>query len=154
MQTVAEIMDPNPVTVTPDASLEEVYRKLQEHEVNGLPVVNEGGRCVGMITEADLVIGDEEGDLHVPHYIELFGGLIPLELNGQKHFEERLRKATAARAQELMTEDPVTIGPEATAKEAAHVISAKHHNRLPVIDHGRLVGLVTRVDVLESLARE
>ena len=154
MQTVAEIMDPNPVTVTPDASLEEVYRKLQEHKVNGLPVVNEGGRCVGMITEADLVIGDEEGDLHVPHYIELFGGLIPLELNGQKHFEERLRKATAARAQELMTEDPVTIGPEATAKEAAHVISAKHHNRLPVIDHGRLVGLVTRVDVLESLARE
>ncbi len=154
MQTVAEIMDANPVTVTPEATLEEVYRKLQEHEVNGLPVVNEGGRCVGMITEADLVIGDEEGDLHVPHYIELFGGLIPLELNGQKHFEERLRKATAARAQELMTEDPVTIGPDATAKQAAHVIAAKHHNRLPVIEHGRLIGLVTRVDVLASLARD
>ncbi len=154
MQTVAEIMDTDPVTVGPDATLEEVYAKLQEHEVNGLPVVNEGGRCVGIITEADLVIGDEEGDLHVPHYIELFGGLIPLELNGQKHFEERLRKATAARAGELMTQDPVTIAPEATAKEAAHVISAKHHNRLPVVQHGRLIGLVTRIDVLESLSRD
>lgn len=154
MQTVAEIMDADPVTVGLDATLEEVYRTLQREEVNGLPVVNEGGRCVGIITEADLVIGDEEGDLKVPHYIELFGGLIPLELNGQKHFEERLRKATAARAEELMTEDPVTIGPQATAKEAAHVIAGKHHNRLPVVEHGRLVGMVTRVDVLESLARE
>ncbi len=149
MQTVAEIMDAAPVTVGLDATLEEVVRKLQEHEVNGLPVVNAGGRCVGMITEADLVIGDEEGDLHVPHYIELFGGLIFLE--GMRHFEERLKKATAARAEDLMTEDPVTIGPEATAKEAAHVISAKHHNRLPVVEHGRLVGVVTRVDVLGGL---
>lgn len=154
MQTVAEIMDADPVTVGPDATLEEVYAKLREQDVNGLPVVNAGGRCVGIITEADLVIADEEGDLHVPHYIELFGGLIPLELNGQKHFEERLRKATAARAQELMSEDPVTIGPGATAKEAAHVISAKHHNRLPVVEHGRLVGMVTRVDVLAALARD
>lgn len=152
MQTVAEIMDADPVTVGLDATLEEVVRKLQEHEVNGLPVVNAGGRCVGMITEADLVIGDEEGDLHVPHYIELFGGLIFLE--GMKHFEERLKKATAARAEDLMTEDPVTIEPEATAKEAAHLISAKHYNRLPVVEHGRLVGLVTRVDVLQSLAHD
>ncbi len=152
MQTVAEIMDASPVTVGPNATLEEVVRTLQANEVNGLPVVNDGGRCVGMITEADLIIGDEEGDLHVPHYIELFGGLIFLE--GMRHFEARLKKATAARAQDLMTDDPVTIGPEATAKEAAHVISAKHHNRLPVVEHGRLVGLVTRVDVLESLARD
>ena len=114
MQIVAEIMDADPVTVGVDATLEEVVRKLQEHDVNGLPVVNAGGRCVGMITEADLVIGDEEGDLHGPHYIEFFGGLIFLE--GMRHFEERLKKATAARAQDLMTEDPVTIGPEATAK--------------------------------------
>ena len=153
MQTVAEIMDPDPVTVGPDASLEEVYATLRREEVNGLPVVNEGGRCLGIITEADLVIGGEEGDLHVPHYIELFGGLIPLELDGMKHFRERLMKATAATAKQLMTEDPVTIGPAATAKEAAHIISGKHHNRLPVVEHGRLVGLVTRVDVLESLAR-
>ncbi len=154
MQTVAEIMDANPVTVGPEASLEEVYRTLQAEEVNGLPVVNDGGRCVGIITEADLVIAGEEGDLHVPHYIELFGGLIPLEFHGMEHFRERLKKATAAKAADLMTEDPVTIGPEATAKEAAHVISAKHHNRLPVVEHGRLVGLVTRVDVLASLARD
>ncbi len=47
---------------------------MREHELPGLPVVNDGGRCVGIVTEADLVIADEEGDLHLPHYIELFGG--------------------------------------------------------------------------------
>jgi CBS domain-containing protein len=151
MQTVAEIMDVAPVTVGPDASVEEVVKVLKTNEVNGVPVVNEGGRCVGIITEADLVIGDEEGDLHIPHYIELFGGLIFLE--GMRQFEAKLRKATAAKAQDLMTADPVTIETTATIKEAAHVISARHHNRLPVVQHGRLVGLVTRVDVLDALAR-
>lgn len=152
MQTVAEIMDASPATVGPDATLEEVVRRLREHEVNGLPVVNDGGRCVGIITENDLVIGDEQGDLHVPHYIELFGGLIFLE--GMRNFEARLRKATAAKAEDLMTADPVTISPDATIKEAAKLIAAKHHNRLPVVEHGRLVGLVTRVDVLEALTND
>ncbi|MBA2347168.1 MAG: CBS domain-containing protein [Solirubrobacterales bacterium] len=151
MQTVADIMDVAPVTVAPETSLEAVVSVLKENEVNGVPVVNEGGRCVGIITEADLVIGDEDGDLHIPHYIELFGGLIFLE--GMRQFEAKLRKATAATAEDLMTADPVTIEDTATVKEAAHVISAKHHNRLPVVQHGRLVGLVTRIDVLDALAR-
>lgn len=151
MQTVRDIMDVAPVTVAPETSLEEVVSVLKANEVNGVPVVNEGGRCVGIITEADLIIGDEEGDLHIPHYIELFGGLIFLE--GMRQFEAKLRKATAATAEDLMTADPVTVEDTASVKEAAHVISAKHHNRLPVVQHGRLVGLVTRIDVLDALAR-
>jgi CBS domain-containing protein len=53
-----------------------------------------------------------------------------------------------------MTEDPVTIEPDATVQEAARKISRSKHNRLPVVEHGRLVGVVTRVDVLEALTRE
>ena len=114
-----------------------------------MPVVNAGGRCVGIITEADLVMAGEDDDLHLPHYFELFGGLVFLESLG--HFEERLRKATAALASDLMTEDPVTIEPSASVHEAARLISRSKHNRLPVVEHGRLVGVVTRVDVLEAL---
>lgn len=149
---VRDIMDPEPATVAPTASLEEVVVELRRHEATGLPVVNDGGRCVGMITEADLVIADEEGDLHVPHYIELFGGLIFLE--SMKHFEERIKKATAATAKDVMTEDPTTIDVDATVREAARVIAKSHRNRLPVVEHGRLVGLVTRVDVLEALTHD
>ena len=149
-QSVREIMDPDPVTVTPDTDVEQVVRLLRRHELPGLPVVNEGGRCVGIITEADLVLADEEGDLHLPHYIELFGGLVPLE--PLRRFEERLRKAFAATAADMMTRDPATVEADAPVQEAARVIAESGHNRLPVVEHGRLVGVVTRVDVLEALA--
>jgi CBS domain-containing protein len=149
---VRDIMDPDPVTVREDTGVEEVIRLLREHELPGVPVVNEGGRCVGIITEADLVIGDEEGDLHLPHYIDLFGGLIPLE--PLRRFEERLNKAFASNAADMMTEGPTTIEPDATIHQAARLISESGHNRLPVVEHGRLVGVVTRVDVLGALTRE
>ena len=107
--TVADIMDPNPVTVYPEDTVEAVLRSLRENELPGVPVVNSGGRCVGIITEADLVLAGENEDLHLPHYFELFGGFVFLE--PLSHFEDRLRKATAALARDLMTEDPVTIEP-------------------------------------------
>jgi len=150
--TVAAIMDTDTPTVTPEDTVEHVLRVMNETELTGVPVVTPGGRCVGIITESDLVMTGEDADLHLPHYFELFGGFVFLESLG--HFEERLRKATAALARDLMTEDPVTIEPSATVQEAARLISRSKHNRLPVVEHGRLVGVVTRVDVLEALTRE
>jgi CBS domain-containing protein len=149
---VREIMDPEPVTVTPDDDVEHVLRLLRGHRLDGVPVVNEGGRCVGIVTEADLVLTDEQGDLHLPHYIELFGGVIYLE--PLRRFEERLRKAVASKVVDMMTADPVTVEADASVEEAARLIATRKHNRLPVVEHGRLVGVVTRVDVLEALHGE
>ena len=150
--TVADIMDTDSPTVTPEDTVEHVLRVMNDSELTGIPVVTAGGRCVGIITEADLIMTGEDADLHLPHYFELFGGFVFLESLG--HFEERLRKATAALARDLMTEDPVTIEPHVSVQEAARRISRSKHNRLPVVEHGRLVGVVTRVDVLEALVRE
>jgi CBS domain-containing protein len=152
MTSVADIMDPSPVTVRAEDDVHTVVALLKKHDVSGLPVVNDAGRCVGIVTEADLVIPDEQGDLHIPHYLELFGGIVFLE--PLRRFEDRLRKAFASKAGDLMTADVVTIGPGASVKEAGRVISERHHDRLPVVEHGRLVGLVTRVDVLDALSRE
>jgi CBS domain-containing protein len=148
--TVADIMERDAPSVTLEANVEEVLARFKEQDVSALPVINDGGRCVGVVTEQDLVIADEEGDLHIPHYIELFGGLVffPPEL---RVFERRLKKATAARVQDLMTEPPVTVEPTTTVHEAAHVIVERGHSRLPVVEHGRYVGLVTRADVLAAL---
>ena len=151
-QTVADIMDDDPVTVGPDDDVETVVHVLREHELPGVPVVNEGGRCVGIVTEADLVIGDEQGDLHIPHYIELFGGVVFLE--PLRRFEERLKKAVGSSVRDIMTADPITIDVGASVHEAGRIIVSRGHNRLPVVEHGRLVGVVTRVDVLDALTRE
>src|SRR3954453_21287042 len=123
--TIADIMDADAPTVTTEAPVEEVVRVFKESAIGGIAVVSEGGRCVGFITEDDLIIPDDEGDLHIPHYIELFGGLIFLE--STKHYEERIKKAAAYRASDLMTSDPATIEATATPHEAAKVMSAKHH---------------------------
>jgi CBS-domain-containing membrane protein len=150
--TVRDIMETDVPLVTVVDPVEQVIRVLREHELPGVPVVNEGGRCVGIITEADLVIAGEDDELHLPHYVQLFGGVVFLE--SISHFEERLRKAFASTAEDMMTPDPVTIEPSASVREAARLIARKKHNRLPVVEHGRLVGVVTRVDVLDALTSD
>ena len=150
--TVADIMETDVPAVYATDTVERVLEVLKEHELPGIPVINEGGRCVGIITEEDLVLSGEDADLHLPHYFQLFGGFVFLESLG--HFEERLRKAVASTAADLMTEHPVTIEPSSSVEEAARLIARKKHNRLPVVEHGRLVGVVTRLDVLEALTKE
>jgi CBS domain-containing protein len=151
MSEVRDIMDSSPATVHPDTPVEEVVALLRQHEVPGVPVVDADGRCVGIVSEADLVLPDDQGDLHIPHYINLFGGTVFLEPLGR--FEQRLRKAFASTAADMMTRDPDSVPPDTTVKEAARLIHESGHNRLPVVDEdGRLVGVVTRLDVLGALA--
>jgi CBS domain-containing protein len=151
MAVVRDIMDASPATVTRDTPVEELVAVLRERSIPGIPVVDGAGRCVGMVTEADLVLPDDQGDLHLPHYINLFGGTVFLESLGR--YEQRLRKAFASTAEDMMTRNPDTVGPDADAKDAARLIHDTGHNRLPVVDDdGRLVGVVTRLDVLGALA--
>jgi CBS domain-containing protein len=152
MPKVAEIMERDPITVSPQDSVETVLRALRDHELPGVPVVNEGGRPIGIVTEADLVMVDEEEDLRLPLHIDLFGAQI--FLGPVKRFEERFRKAIAATAEDIMTANPITVDADADVREAARLIAERRHNRLPVVEHGRLVGVVTRLDVLEALVSE
>jgi CBS domain-containing protein len=150
-ELVRDIMEATPVTVSPETSVEDVVGTLRQHELPGVPVVDGDGRCVGIVTEADLVLPDEQGDLHIPHYVNLFGGTVFLEPLGR--FEQRLRKAFASTAADMMTSKPDTVAPETTVQEAARLIHRSGHNRLPVVEDGRLVGVVTRLDVLGALAQ-
>jgi CBS domain-containing protein len=145
-------MQRDPVTVSPGDDVESLIRLLGEHELPGVPVVEEGGRLVGIVTDGDLVLRSDDADLHLPHYLELFGGIVFLE--PLKHLEEKLRKAFATKVGDMMTREVLTIGPDASVHEAARLISSSGHNRLPVVEDGRVVGVVTRVDCLGALSRE
>ena len=148
---VADIMDSDPVTVARGDDVEKLIRLLREHELPGVPVV-EGDRLVGIVTDGDLVLREDDADLHLPHYLELFGGVVFLE--PLKHLEDRLRKAFATKVEDMMTTEVSTIAPDASVHEAARLISRSGHNRLPVTENGRLVGVVTRVDCLAALSGE
>jgi len=152
-KTVADIMEPNPPAAGVDEDVQSVIAQMRERGLPGIPVVDSDRKVVGIVTDSDLIISDEQADLHLPHFLNLMGGIIFLE--PMKHFEDRLRKAFATEVTDLMTPDPICVHPDDPAGEAARLIASKHHNRLPVIDDdGRLVGVVTRVDVLAALTSD
>jgi CBS domain-containing protein len=150
--TVRDIMQRDVVTASPEHDVESLIRQLRRHELPGVPVVDDERRLVGIVTEGDLILRSDDADLHLPHYFQLFGGVVFLE--PLRHLEERLRKAFATKVGEMMTTEVLTIEPDATVHEAARRISSSGHNRLPVVEGDRLVGVVTRVDCLEALSRE
>jgi CBS domain-containing protein len=149
--TVGDIMDRDPATVSPGTDVSALIRLLREHELPGVPVVQDDGTIVGIVTESDLVLRGDDSSLHLPHYFELFGGVVFLE--PLQHLEDKLRKAFATKVEEMMTADVDTITPQASVHEAAEMISRTGHNRIPVVNGTKLVGVVTRVDALDGLTR-
>jgi CBS domain-containing protein len=150
MKTAAEIMDANVPTVSPEADARAAIELLARTEMGAIPVIDAERKVVGIVSESDLVLSDEEADLHLPHYLNIMGGVV--FVGSMKGFEKRLNKAFATKVSELMTADPVVARSDDNADVVARTIAEKHHNHLPVVDgEGRLVGLVTRADALAAL---
>jgi CBS domain-containing protein len=153
MKTAAEIMDSTMPSVSPDADARNAIELLAKTEKGAIPVIDEERRVVGIVSESDLVLSDEESDLHLPHYLNIMGGIV--FVGSMKGFEERLDKAFATKVSELMSADPVVVNDYSSAETVARRIADTHHNHLPVVDDdGRLVGMVTRADALAALVEE
>jgi CBS domain-containing protein len=152
VKTAAEIMDSSVPSVSPDADARGAIELLAKTEKGAIPVVDEGRRVVGIVSESDLILSDEESDLHLPHYLNIMGGIV--FVGSMKGFEERLNKAFATEVSELMTADPIVAHEDDDAEAVAKKIADEHHNHLPVVDgDGRLVGMVTRADALAALVQ-
>jgi CBS domain-containing protein len=150
MKTAAEIMDSSVPSVSPDADARSAIELLAKTDKGALPVVDEERRVVGIVTESDLILSDEESDLHLPHYLNIMGGIV--FVGSMKGFEKRLDKAFATKVSELMSPGPVVVNDYASAETVARKIADEHHNHLPVVDEeGRLAGVVTRADALAAL---
>lgn len=153
MKTAAEIMDADVPTVSPEADARAAIELLAKTDMGAIPVVDEDRHVVGIVSESDLILSDEESDLHLPHYLNIMGGVV--FIGSMKGFEERLNKAFATKVSELMTADPVLARTDDDAETVAKTIADKHHNHLPVVDgDGRLAGLVTRADALAALVAD
>ena len=153
MKTAAEIMDPDVPAVSPEADARAAIELLAKTDKGAIPVVDEDRKVVGIVSESDLILGDEQADLHLPHYLNIMGGVV--FVGSMKGFEQRLEKAYATRVSELMTADPIVAGVDESVEAVARKIAEAHHNHLPVVDgEGRLAGMVTRADALAALVAE
>lgn len=146
MRTVRDVMTGSVISVAPEMPIKEVARLLVEHRISGLPVVGEDGTILGVVTEGDLLVkGHDLGSLQRRPLARIFG---------ESRDTRSLRaKAEARTAGQAMSAPAITIGADASIHEAAAVMIERKVNRLPVVDGGRLVGIVARADVVRTLAR-
>ena len=150
MKTAAEIMSADVPSVTPDDEARTAIDLLAKSDMGAIPVLDEDRKVVGIVSESDLILADEESDLHLPHYLEIMGGVV--FIGSMKGFEKRLEKAFATKVSELMTADPIVAHTYETADRVAKKIADHHHNHVPVVDEdGRLAGMVTRADALAAV---
>lgn len=153
MKNAGEIMAREVPTVRPDEDARTAIDLLSKSDLGAIPVVDDENKVVGIVSESDLILSEEESDLHLPHYLNIMGGIV--FVGSMKGFEERLEKAFATKVSELMTADPIVCHDYESADRVAKKIAEKHHNHLPVIDaDGYLMGMVTRADALAALVAD
>lgn len=153
MKTAGDILDSDVPTVSSEDDARTAIDLLAKTDLGAIPVVDGDRRVIGIVSESDLVISEEESDLHLPHYLNIMGGVV--FVGSMKGFEERLEKAFATKVSELMTADPIVAHDYESADRVAKKIADHHHNHLPVVDgEGHLVGMVTRADALAALVAE
>ncbi len=148
-KTVADIMTADPITVEPQTSLTTAIQILAEKQITGLPVVNERGELVGVISESDLMW--KETGVDTPPYIMFLDSVIYLQ--NPARYDKEIHKALGQTVGEVMSDKPITIEPNATIREAAHLMHEKHVRRLPVVDTlGKVIGILTRGDIIRTMA--
>jgi CBS domain-containing protein len=148
MTTARDIMTPNPVTVAPDVQVTEAARMMTEGNFGALPVVEEG-RLVGLVTEGDLIMQDVK--IEFPTYVHLLDGFI-MYPPAITRFEGELKKAVAASVRDVMTGDPITVQADASVEDVATLFVEREVSRAPVLDGETLVGIVSKHDIVRSLA--
>jgi CBS domain-containing protein len=141
--SVGEIMETEWPTLGPESTVEDAIKLFAEARISGTPVV-EDGRLIGIITEGDLIFQDAE--IKAPGFLDILGGLVPLG-NTEEYRTEALKSAGVT-VGEIMTDDPVTVAPEATLAETATIMAEQRKKILPVVEGERLVGMITRMDIL------
>lgn len=148
---VKDAMTPDPVTVTPETSVTDVAKIMVEKSIGGLPVVDQDGGLVGIVTESDLIVQDS--DVRFPTFVSFLSGYVFVP--GSLHkFDEKFRKAVAATVGEVMTEDVTTIDANDSAEHAATLMTRKRLKRFPVVSDGSLVGMLTMADIVKLISRD
>lgn len=147
MKTVSEIMTTDLITVTPDTTVRELAELFVARRIGSLPVLDQQGKLLGMVTESDLV--EQSKNLHLPTVITLFDWVIYLQ--SEKSLEQELKRMGGRTVADLYRADTPTIAPDADLSAAADLMSAHHVNSLPVVQQEQLLGIVSRIDIIRTL---
>ena len=147
MITAKNIMTRDVITISPETEIARAAKLLLTNRINGVPVVNDAGELVGILCQSDLII--QQKNIPIPSLFTLLDGYIPL--TSSKKIDREVEKIAAKKVADAMTAKPVTIGPDTGIEEIAAFMVGKNYHTLPVVDGGKLVGIVGKEDVLRTL---
>jgi CBS domain-containing protein len=139
--TVRDVMTTSVITVRGDTPFKELAAVLASSRVSGIPVIDQAGKVIGVVSETDMLIKEADQAGH------------PASFAGLRRSRDR-EKAAGVTAAELMTSPPVTTGPDEPVQHAAFLMYDRAVSRLPVVDQaGHLVGIISQADVLRVFSR-
>lgn len=147
MLKAKDIMTKEVITVSPETEIAQAAKLLLENRINGVPVVNESGELVGILCQSDLIV--QQKNIRIPSLFTLLDGYISLTI--LKKLDKEVEKIAATNVADAMTPQPTTVSPETGIEEAASLMVEKSYHTLPVVDGGKLVGIVGKEDILRTL---
>jgi CBS domain-containing protein len=142
---VAEIMTSNVLTIRPDASIAEMAKLMLDNRISGLPVVDDRGNLVGIVTEGDCLRRTETGtERKRPRWLEF--------LTGSRRLADEYIQTRSRKVADVMTQTPITVVEDTALEKAVHLMESRRIKRLPVMRNGKVVGIVSRANLLQALA--
>ncbi len=141
-----DIMTTDVVTLTPDTPIRQIARTFRRLGITGAPVI-EDGEIIGIVTEIDLIA--RHARPHSPLYLPLLDAKIPVR--GQREYSEIVRRIVGLTARAIMTMPVKMVDADADLEEVATLMVESKANPVPVLDGGRLVGIIGHTDLIQHL---
>jgi CBS domain-containing protein len=147
MLTARDIMTRDIITVTEESTIKELARILTSNHISGVPVINDSGKLVGVVTESDLIFQTKK--VHIPTVITILDSVFYLE-NPDKMGDE-MKKMAGTKVKDILTSSPITVTEETPLDEIATIMSEKNFHTLPVVNKDTLVGVIGKKDIIRTL---
>lgn len=150
MLTAADVMTKDVITVKRETTIRELAELFARHRISSAPVIDEGGKLIGIVTETDLI--EQDKSLHIPTVISIFDWVIYLE-SGKK-FEKELKKMTGQTVGDIYREEVETVTTSTPVSEVADIMSSKKVHAIPVVEGEKLAGIIARIDLIRTMIKQ
>ena len=147
MLTARDIMNSEVITITDESTVKELARILTIHKISGVPVINDQGKLVGVVTESDLIYQTKK--VHIPTVITILDSVFYLE--NPDRIGDEMKKMAGTKVKDILTSKPVTVTENTPLDEIATIMAEKNMHTLPVVNKDGLVGVIGKKDIIRTL---
>ena len=147
MKCAKDIMTESVITVKPDTTVTELAELITAHNINGVPVVDETGVLLGVVTENDLIY--QKKKVHIPTVLNILDSFIYLE--SPEKMKQEMQKITGTTVKDILTPTVVTVNEETAIDEIATIMAEKNIHTIPVLRDEHLVGIIGKRDIIRTI---